>query len=61
MEGMFDYCSNLNYIDLSSFNMTKVSNTKSMFSFVAKTGIIKINDLFGNYKSLIPKNWTIVN
>ena len=61
MEGMFDYCANLNYIDLSSFNMTKVSNTKSMFSFVAKTGTIKISNLFGNYKNLIPKNWTIVN
>ena len=61
MEGMFDYCENLKYIDLSSFNMTKVNNTKSMFSFTAKDGTIIINDLFGNYKNLIPKNWTIIN
>ena len=61
MEGMFDYCENLKYIDLSSFNMTKVNNTKSMFSFTAKNGTIIINDLFGNYKNLIPKNWTIIN
>ena len=61
MEGMFDYCESLNYIDLSSFNMTKVKNTESMFSYVSKTGTIKISNLFGDYKKLIPKNWTIIN
>ena len=60
MEGMFDHCAKLNYIDLSNFNMSIVNNTISLFSGVAKNGIIKISNLFGEYKNLIPKNWTII-
>ena len=60
MEGIFDYCKNLSYIDISSFNMTKVKDTKSMFRNVASNGVIKINKYFGEYKKLIPKNWTII-
>lgn len=59
--GMFQFCENLNYLDISSFNMARVRNTLNMFSFVSKTGTIKVNNLFDNYKSLIPQNWTIVN
>ena len=60
MEGMFDHCANLSYIDLSSFNMTNVKDTESLFRDVAKNGVIKIGKDFGEYKKLIPKNWTII-
>ena len=60
MEGMFDNCGNLNYIDLSSFNMSRVTDTQSLFRGVAKKGTIKISNLFGEYKNLIPKDWNIV-
>ena len=59
--GMFEFCENLNYLDLSSFDMTRVKNTVNMFSFISKTGTIKINNLFDNFKDLIPQNWTIIN
>ena len=59
--GMFEYCENLNYLDISSFNMERVKNTLNMFSFVSKTGTIKINNSFDNFKNLIPQNWTIIN
>ena len=60
MEGIFDNCKNLSYIDISSFNMTKVNNTKSMFYNTAKNGEIRIGKHFGDYKKLIPKNWNII-
>ena len=60
MEGMFDYCKSLNYLDLSSFNMSRVNNTKSLFNGVSKNGTIKISNLFGEYKKLIPKGWNII-
>ena len=60
MEGMFDHCDKLDFIDLSSFNMSKVKDTKSMFYGVNKKGTIKISNLFGEYKNLIPKNWNII-
>jgi surface protein len=60
-KGMFEYCENLNYLDISSFNLAKVKNTLNMLSFVSKTGTIKINNLFDNFKNLIPQNWTIIN
>ena len=59
--GMFQYCENLNYLDISSFNMARVRNTLNMFSFISKTGTIKVNNLFDNFKNLIPQNWTIIN
>ena len=57
---MFDYCKSLNYLDLSSFNMSRVNNTKSLFNGVSKNGTIKISNLFGEYKKLIPKGWNII-
>ena len=60
MEGMFDHCEKLNFIDLSSFNMSKVTNTVSLFTNVAKNGTIIINELFGQYKKLIPNDWNII-
>lgn len=60
MEGIFDHCEKLNYIDLSNFNMSRVNNTKSLFYGTAKNGTIKISNLFGDYKKLIPKDWNII-
>ena len=38
----------------------RVNNTKSLFNGVSKNGTIKISNLFGEYKKLIPKGWNII-
>jgi len=53
----FQGCTNLSYIDISSFN----SVPENLFKDLPKTGEIKLNKkAYNSIKDEIPEDWTII-
>ena len=49
---MFQFCEQLEYLDLSNFNITKVTNMVFMFAFCHKLKEIKGINNFNNFKKI---------
>jgi surface protein len=43
MSNMFSFCDNLTSLDLSNFDMSKTTNTGSMFSYCNKLHILRLD------------------
>jgi len=59
IKGMFDYCTHLTFIDISSFHIISPNDYGFFFTFLPKKGKIYVSNDFYNYTKSSLFNWEI--